>query len=321
MQQVGDGYYVLDVDVDHEWPDVLNYKYTRGGWDQVELDGAGDVPPNRRTKQKRGVRRDYVPHWRWYGNSFNPAFLPRLGLAQADFPVPQLQTTRRVRVLLPYDYEQSTRRYPVLYLQDGQNLIGAGSDYGSWEVDRRMAVLASRHHHEVILVAIDHAGEKRVQEFTPDVMMAGTGDGRHYLDFIVSTLKPYIDQTFRTQSTATATGLGGSSMGGLLATYGGLLYPNVFGRLLVFSPSFWAAPNLQTDIRRGQRTYPSKWYVYGGGSESRYMVSSLKQFINNLEWAGTKQSVEVQLTINPAGKHSESDWGHEFTAALEWLFY
>lgn len=319
---IGPGRYALDLPPEVVLPDVVEYKYTRGSWDQAELDASGDVPPNRITRRKTGARRDYVPHWRWFGRSFNPDFLPKLGYLNNDFNVPQLRTTRRIRVFLPFDYEHSTaKRYPVLYLNDGQNLIGAGSEYGSWEVDRRMAVLASRHHHGIILVVIDHGAENRVREFTIERTMAGTGGGRKYLDFIAQTLKPYIDNAFRTQSDATHTGIGGSSLGGLISLYAGLLHPDVFGRLLVFSPSLWISKNVFADAGRFQAFGPTRLYAYGGVKESKYMVPALNRLIETLQRSPNSGQISLQLDVDPKGRHSEAYWGREFPKAVEWLFF
>ncbi|GAB3883750.1 hypothetical protein GCM10028825_08510 [Spirosoma agri] len=315
------GHYALDFPADVALPDVLDYKYTRGGWDHVELDEAGEVPPNRISQQETGIRRDRVPHWRWFGRSYNPDLLPKLDLMVADFPRPQRQTERRVRVLLPHDYEYSDKRYPVLYLSDGQNLIGAGSGYGSWEIDRRLAVLASRHHHELIVVAIDHGEDSRLQEFTLDRTLAGTGDGRNYLDFVVHTLKPQIDQTFRTKTDAFHTGIGGSSLGGLISLYGGLLHPRTFGRWLVFSPSLWIAKTVFADAARCRVEPDTKVYVFGGGDESKSMVSSLTKLIDSLTQSPDTNNITSTLAVDPNGRHSESFWGHEFPKAVEWLFY
>lgn len=321
LKPLGLGRYGLDFPAGISLPDELVYKYTRGGWDQVELDEAGDVPPNRTTRRKVGTRRDSVPHWRWFGHSVNPEYWPKLGWLDNKFTMPQLRTTRRIRVLVPYDYDRSARHYPVLYLNDGQNLIGAGSEYGSWEVDRRLAVLASRHHHEVIVVAIDHGGVNRIREFTPEKTLADTGDGHNYLKFLVHTLKPFIDSHFRTLPDAMHTGLGGSSLGGLISLYGGLLHPEVFGRLLVFSPSLWIAQTVFADAAHFQAAGPTKVYLYGGVKESKYMVPAIHQLTDRLRQSPRHDLIRFQSSIDPKGRHRESFWGRELPRALEWLFY
>ena len=178
------------------------YKYTRGGWDHVELGPSGESVTDRTVSASETVKQDYVPHWRWFGMPFNPELLPRIELLGDSLEAPQLGSTRRVHVLLPHDYDTSDKSYPVLYLHDGQNLFGGGAGYGSWEVDQKMAILAARRHHEVILVSIDHGNDERIREFTFHQTRAGKGRGKYYLDFILRTVKPLVDRRFRTLSDA-----------------------------------------------------------------------------------------------------------------------
>ncbi|CAN5363446.1 alpha/beta hydrolase-fold protein [soil metagenome] len=322
MQSVGPGEYVYEFPKDITLPETLEYKYTRGGWDQVELDASGEGVGNRTVSPSAKSKQDYVPHWRWYGMPFNPSFLPKIELLGDDFKVPHVNQTRRVHVLLPHDYATSEKRYPVLYLHDGQNLFGGGVGYGSWEVDQKMAILASRQHHEVILVSIDHTNEQRIREFTLTRTRAGNGRGQYYLDFIHKTLKPLVDKRFRTLPDAANTGIGGSSLGGLISIYAGLLHPDVFGRLMIFSPSLWISPNIYFDAIRFQAPVPMKIYAYGGGKESSYMVPSIQRFRDALarqQYGGNP--IDVHLSVDPTGTHQEAHWSREFPTAVEWLFY
>ncbi len=324
LQPVAPGRYQLDWPSAVALPDTLVYKYTRGGWDQVELDAWGGGAPNRTTWGQAGVCQDVVPHWRWYGQAVNPDYWPRLALDET-IPVPPLNTSRRVRVLVPFDYEQTNRSYPVLYLNDGQNLAGSGSDYGSWAVDRTMALLAGQHRHAVLLVLIDHGGTERVNEFTPDRTLAGTGNGRRYLDFLVNTLKPYVDARFRTQPEPVHTGIGGSSLGGLISLYGGLLHPGTFGKLLVFSPSLWISQTVYREARRINPPQPMTIYLYGGEQESQHMVAALHQLVRALQHAPSQERpgrarLRLKLVVDPGGRHNEATWGRAFLPALQWLF-
>ncbi len=322
MQPTGPGQYALDFPADRPRPDELTYKYTRGGWDHVELDQSGEAPANRTTPSDAGLLVDYVPHWRWFGMPYNPELLPKIELLSPDFAVPQLDTTRRIHVLLPHDYAQTTKRYPVLYLHDGQNLFGEGQGYGTWAVDQKMALLAARHHHEVILVSIDHGQEERIRDFTLHRTRAGKGRGHDYLDFIVHTLKPVIDANLRTQPEAIHTGIGGSSLGGLISVYAGILHPDVFGRLLVFSPSLWISPKIYFDAIQFKSPVPMRVYAYGGEQESAYMVPNIQRFNEALlkqNYGG--QPIDIRLSVDPVGTHQEEHWGREFPKAVEWLFY
>ncbi|TAE21943.1 MAG: alpha/beta hydrolase [Cytophagales bacterium] len=323
LQPNGPGQYSLEFPTDFSLPDVVEYKYTRGGWDQVELSGAGEGTPNRILTKDTQLQQDYVSHWRWFGQAFNPAQLPLEELLSDEFSSPELGTTRRVTAILPYDYHQNPdKRYPVLYLNDGQNLVGAGVGYGSWGIEQKMAVLAARGHHEVILVNIDHGREQRISEFTIEKSRMAKGRGRDYLKFVANTLKPVIDDNLRTLPGSEHTGLGGSSLGGLISIYGGLLRPDVFGRLLVFSPSLWISPKIYFDAIRFQTPAPMRIYVYGGEAESRYMVPNMQRFQDSLlRQCYNGQSIDIKLSVDPAGTHQEAHWGREFPAALEWLFY
>ncbi|WP_420148057.1 alpha/beta hydrolase [Spirosoma sp.] len=322
MQPTGPGEYEYEFPEDLELPAKLEYKYTRGGWEHVELSASGESVENRTALRTAGVKQEYVPHWRWFGGPFNPELLPKIELLGDTFKVPKLDRTRRVHVLLPHDYAHTDKRYPVLYLHDGQNLFGGGVGYGSWEIDQKMALLAARNHHEVILVSIDHAYDERIREFTLERTRAGTGRGQYYLDFIRRTLKPMVDQNFRTLPDAAHTGIGGSSLGGLISIYAGLMHPDVFGRMMVFSPSLWISPKIYFDAIRFQAAVPVKIYAYGGEKESSYMIPNIQRFKEALarqQYGGN--AIEVHLSVDPTGLHQEAHWSREFPKAVEWLFY
>ncbi|GAA4410357.1 alpha/beta hydrolase-fold protein [Nibrella viscosa] len=322
MQLKEPGRYVFEFPADFSLPDKIEYKYNRGGWDHVELDASGEGVPNRTSTLHYGTQSDFVPHWRWFGKSFNPDFLPNVELISEDFHLPQLDTTRRIQVLLPHDYHTTDKHYPVLYLHDGQNLCGEGSEFGCWEVDKKMALLAARHHHDVILVTIDHGAEERIREFTLHRTKAGQGRGRQYLEFIGHSLKPFVDTHFRTIPDAAHTGMGGSSLGGLISIYAGMLFPQVFGRLMIFSPALWISPKIYFDAIKFAAPVPMKVYAYGGGAESSYMVPNLQRFNDALlrqHYGGL--SIDLHVSIDPKGTHQEAHWSREFPKAVEWLFF
>jgi len=323
LQPVGEGHYVLEFPGGEPLPESFEYKYTKGGWEHVELGSTGEGVLNRSCSGASHVEPDIVPHWRWYGNQFNPDFLPRIELISDHFDLPQLGTTRRVHVLLPHDYDvHAEKHYPVLYLHDGQNLFGEGTGYGSWQIEQKMAILASRANHELILVSIDHGETERIREFTLESTKAGKGKGRFYLEFITQTLKPFVDSSFRTVSDPENTGIGGSSLGGLISIYAGLRHPDVFGRLLVFSPSLWISPKIYFDAIRFKAPVPMRVFVYGGEAEGAYMVPNLQRFKDALvrqQYGG--HTIDMYLSVDPEGTHQEQHWSREFPRAVEWLFY
>lgn len=322
MQPTEPGQYEFVFPADLALPETIEYKYNKGGWDQVELSSSGEGVPNRAIGSEPHDESDIVPHWRWFGQPFNAEFLPKL--VGDEFYLPQLGTDRRVNVLLPYDYESHPeKRYPVLYMNDGQNLLGEGSGYGSWRVDEKMAILASRRRHNLIVVTIDHAEAERIREYTVEkTRMAGDARGREYLKFIRDTLKPAVDTNLRTLPNTENTGIGGSSLGGLISVYAGLMHPDVFGRLMVFSPSLWISPKIYFDAITFKAAVPMRVFVYGGAAESKYMAPNLERFKDALvkqHYGGNP--IDVYLSIYPDGTHEERHWSREFPRAVEWLFY
>lgn len=304
-------------------PQPIEYKYVRNGWANEELDQYGCITRNRQITQPQGIIKDVVPRWRKGGVEYESNFLPKPKIITSEFEMPELKKQRRVSVLLPYDYDTSGKNYPVLYLQDGQNLFNDYAPYGNWAVNKRMAVLAEKGHHEVIIVAIDHGGVDRIKEFTPyEGTKFGTVEGKIYARWMVDTLKPFIDSHYRTLPDAPNTGIGGSSMGGLISIFATLMYPNVFSKMMIFSPSLWVTSKVFFDAIHFTHPTPTRVYLYAGGKEGSQMVPNVQRFKAALEKLGYNDSpVEFHLSIDPKGEHNEERWGREFPKALEWLYY
>ncbi len=161
-----------------------------------------------------------------------------------------LRNRRDVLVYLPLGYRRArTRRFPVLYLQDGQNVFDAATSFGGveWNADETAQRLAEGKLIEpVIIVAVANTGENRIHEYAPtpgridpEKRARSKGLLRKYGRFLIEELKPVIDATYRTLPDAKFTGLGGSSLGGLATLSLGLWFPDVFTRLAVMSPSVW----------------------------------------------------------------------------------
>ena len=151
------------------------------------------------------------------------------------FPAPELGGTRRLWLYLPPGYDTSDRRYPVLYMHDGQNLFDVATSFaGEWEVDESLdALVREGRLPGLIVVGIDNAGDARLDEYSPwrDRQLGKGGRGDAYAAFLIRTLKPHVDRTWRTLPDAAHTGIAGSSMGGLISLYAGLRHPEVFGRI------------------------------------------------------------------------------------------
>lgn len=322
LRKTGNGKYRLEFIQDVALPDVLEYKYNRGNWDSEELDEFGNAAANRIAERDVRLKEDYVPRWKRNGLAYKPEFLPQIQVISEQFEIPQLIKTRRIAALLPYNYSDSDHRYPVLYLQDGQNLFDDFAPFGNWAVDKKLALMSEKGLGDIIIISIDHAEDERIAEFTPSYhTRLGRGDGKKYVRFLADTLKPYIDKHFRTLPQREHTGIGGSSMGGLISIYAGMMYPEVYSKLMVFSPSLWVAPNIHFNTIDFEEDFSMKIYLYGGSGEGSNMVPNMKRFKGAIEKQGGGARIEFKVSIDPQGKHNEARWGEEFPKAAEWLFF
>ena len=250
-------------------------------------------------------------------------FIPIIEVVSEEFEIPQLDKTRKIYALLPHDYYESDKHYPVLYLQDAQNLFNEYNPYGNWAIDKHLAELTSNGHGDIIVIAIDHGGRERIQEYSPYYHRRfGKGQGVHYAEFIINTLKPYIDKSYRTKPERRFSGIGGSSMGGLISAFIGIVHPEYFSRLMIFSPSFWYSDKIYFDAFNYQYTLPMRMYIYGGDRESEYMSRHIHRFKDAVKDGDYNDSlVQYKVVINPHGEHNESYWSEVFPKAVKWLFF
>lgn len=322
MDKVGNGLYHYVFPENFAYPEPMLYKFTRGDWSEVEIDQYGNRTENRVSRLKKGIQREHVHKWRHNWLPFKSKFLPEVHLISQEFEIPQLNKKRKVWALLPHDYHQTNERYPVMYLQDAQNLFNEQSAYGNWEIDKKLAVMAEYNIGKVIVIAVEHADKERVLEYNVGNTVLGQGQGKQYIRFLADTLKPFVDQHFRTKPERAHTGIGGSSMGGLVSIFSGLMYPEVFGKLMIFSPSLWVVPKIKLSFLDLYDPQDFRVYLYAGGSESATMVDHVKKFRKRLlEKESYANKMKVRLSINEHGKHTETYWSDEFPKAIEWLFF
>lgn len=322
MEKVRLGHYRFHFGKPLQLGEALEYKYIKGGWESEELGADGFPPTNRRMEVPRGKVNDVVPRWKQHSQGYDPKYYPDIQIVAQRFNVPQLRRRRRISVLLPWNYNSSGKHYPVLYLQDGQNLFEDSAPFGTWGVDKQLAAMAGQGKGDFILVAIDHGGKERIREFSPyDTPKWGEGMGQDYARFLAETLKPYIDKNFRTLADREFTGIGGSSMGGLISIYAGLMFPQIFSKFMIFSPSLWVSPHIFQEPVALSKLPETKIYLYAGGKEGANMVSNVKKFKDSVEKRGMMPgALQFRLEIDPHGRHNESRWGEEFPKAVEWLF-
>jgi len=245
-----------------------------------------------------------------------------VSIIEKEFLIPELNTiSHKIWVYLPPNYTKTSKKYPVIYMHDGQNLFDNATSYiGEWEVDETLNELFNKTGKGFIVVGIENAGEERINEYTPwENEKYGGGKGEIYINFLVNTLKPYIDATFRTKKSAKYTALVGSSLGGLISYYGGLKYPTIFGKIGAMSTSFWFSNKVENFTKEHGKTNKVKLYIYVGGKEGEDMVSGTEKTEKLLLETGFK-SKNLKTTINPEGKHNETTWKSEFLAVVKWLY-
>ncbi|MGL6075702.1 MAG: alpha/beta hydrolase-fold protein [Fimbriiglobus sp.] len=297
----------------------LQYLITRGDWRQAENDGHGHERPPREFVARKDVRVDvHVAGWGRdsvrYHTAMESAFLTE---------------TRPVTVYLPPGYDlESFRRYPVLYMHDGQNLFDASTSFGgvAWRCDDVAERMARSHQAQpVIIVGVGNTRE-RMREYGPTAIAEDLAEA--YGRFLTEELKPFIDKTYRTSLGPMATGVGGSSMGGLVSLYLIQKYPQVFGRCAAMSPSLWWdreswLRNIATDgswlaqtriwLDMGDQEGMSRTGQQGNLRRTRKLAKALK-------YHHRIPGQDYQYLEIPGGQHTESAWHARFDAVLKFLF-
>lgn len=250
---------------------------------------------------------------------------------------PQLGNQRDLLVYLPPSYHFTARRYPVIYMHDGQNLFDNATSYaGEWGVDETMEQLGYNEGLEAIIVGIPNTGADRLAEYSPfpDHHMGG-GRGDHYLDFIVETIKPLIDGDFRTMPARKYTGIMGSSMGGLISLYAFFRNSNTFGYAGIMSPSLWFAEEAIYDYIERAPYRPGKIYLDVGTRElgeqpsdsgmlhraaaSRRYYAKVRRLKGILVKKGYRPSRDIWHIEERHAGHNESSWGRRLAPALRFL--
>jgi predicted alpha/beta superfamily hydrolase len=252
--------------------------------------------------------------------------------AHADFPSRFLKNPHTVLVYLPPGYgsgENAARRYPVLYLHDGQNVFDGATSYipgKEWQVDETAERLIRAGEIEpVIIVAIYNGGHERANEYTPtrDKRFAGGvgGGADDYGRFLVEELKPFVDRTYRTKPDPDHTGLGGSSFGGLVTLHLGLQRPDVFRRLAVVSPSVWWDKRVLLRSVNGLKSKPPlRLWVDIGTKEGETAVADARLLRDALVSKGWTVNRDLHYAEAEGAVHDEAAWARRVEPILKYLF-
>lgn len=327
----------------------MSFKFTRGNWDTVEVTAEYDDVDNRLfamidasklSPGERPVIEFEIPAWR--------DERPSEAMLREQFRYRTLNVTGTVRrlevtgggvpmmrdalVWLPPGYDQpsnANRRYPVLYLLDGQNVFEHHPPTpGEWGADETATRLIEQNRIEpIIIVAIPHAGNDRASEYLPVRMLPGVEPRADaFVEFLVNDVKPRVDRAFRTQIGAEKPAIGGASLGGIAALYAATERPDVFGMALVESPTLTQGDNLARRYFSQRTAWPKKVYFgYGGfehgrdgGEANRKYVAEARQFAEVVSQSVGRENLKIQYV--EMAEHNEMAWARRLPQALQYFF-
>ncbi len=303
----------------------VEFKLTRGNWASVEGNADGLTRPNRSVQYNGTPQTVQIAIASWedleYRNPTNSTAAENVNFLSQRFAMPPLNRNRRIWIYLPPDYGTSDRRYPVLYMHDAQNLFDHATSFsGEWRVDETLNNHSRQTQRGVIVVGIDNGGGTRIGEYTPyPHPNYGGGEGEAYTDFIVETLKPYVDANYRTLPERQHTGIVGSSLGGLISLYAAIEHQDVFGMAGVLSPSLWFSDEIFNLVRSAEKTANMRIFLLAGEQEDAgSVVRDNQRMYKALRRAGFRPK-ELRYATHPDGQHSEWYWAREFPVVIEWL--
>ena len=328
----GDDFYVLEENNDGLWEitldgfsdgETIEFKFTRGSWETVEKGPDDEEIPNRTFTFGNGEMVEITIH-NWADNNGgggNSTAAENVHVVDESFYMPQLDRYRRIWIYLPPDYEDTQDNYPVIYMHDGQNLFDVETAFmGEWEVDETLNELAAEGFLVPIVVGIDNGGAHRANEYLPyyNENLNGGGEGDEYMAFIVETLKPFIDEEYRTLTDRENTGIIGSSFGGVISFYGAVKYQDVFSKSGPFSPAYWANYEELFDYL-SETGYQEevRFYQNAGELEGDQYIAAMYQMEDALIDEGF---ANVYSTVIAEGNHNEETWAGDFENAYLWLF-
>lgn len=328
-------------EIEYKW--TLQYPESAGnGWEYCENTSIAGSSGNRKYIVKEGsnVINDTVSF------PYKPMSTLTCGkLETVEMTMPQFPDGRKrtIRIWLPdgYDPSDTEKRYSVLYMHDGQNLFDAVTSFiGEWEVDESVTKLIEQGYESTIVVGIDNGQTLRFDELSPPWERNSLGKqyitapiGDKYADFIVETVKPYIDEHYNTKPQREYTGIGGSSMGGIISLYMGLKYADVFDYGIIFSPALHIYNDDTLDEFFDSFDFTAmknlpRFYVFAGGATggsepgSAYDEACITKYVEIISDKLTTRGYpeeSIGTLINKKEYHIESTWAKFFPTALKWL--
>ncbi len=296
------------------------FKFSRGGTDKLETTADGRDIADRVLEVNDDLSLEFnIPGWKddYPDKPKRYSASPQVRIMDTAFSIPQLGKKRRVWVYLPKGYANSGKTYPVLYMQDGQELFNdQTAAAGEWGIDECLDSLQQQTGKYCIVVAVDHGGAQRNKEYNPwDASPELKGEGKEFAAFLANTLKPYIDTKYRTLKSAGNQFLLGSDWGGVISLYTALQYPNVFGGAAAFSPDFTSSAGIFDQAEQFNTTAMPAFYLYAGVKEAGGRVAQVEKMSAILK---KKQRFVLRTVINPLGQLSITYWQQEFRDFYKW---
>ena len=253
--------------------------------------------------------------------------LPERVTVHSQFHSQFLENDRDISVYVPADYaEQPDRRFPVLYMHDGQNLFDPRTSFvpgRTWRIaETADAAIGAGEVEPLIIVAIANTGEHRVAEYTPvrDRKLGG-GETDVYGRLITEELMPFIQANYRTLEGPEHTGLGGSSLGGLVSLYLGLKFSEIFGQLAVLSPSvWWSQKNIIGYVNEARPARRPRIWMDIGDAEGLPAIADADLLEVRLRARGWRPNIDLHYERIAGGKHDEASWAERVRPMLRFLF-
>lgn len=298
----------------------IEYKFTRGSWDTEAVKEKGEIPENSKLLVKNDTTVEQVI------NFWKDQFTYKLK-GQVTGKVDYYRNVngdgipaRDILVWLPPDYDTHlNERYPVLYMQDGQNLFDpVTSAFGvDWQIDETAdSLIRSGYMNPIIIVGLANTGWRSSEYSDNDT-------GYAYMKFVVGKIKPFIDSTYRTLPDPGNTAVGGSSLGGLISFMLAWNYPEVFSMTLCISP---ALKVYKIDYVKYVNEYKGihkqlKFYFDAGiNSPDSLLIPGTRQMISALEKQGYKEGKDILWYADKEGVHSEASWAKRVWRPLLFFF-
>ena len=314
----------------------FHYKFTRGSWEAVEKGRWFEEIADR----EHHVLGDetvvvHVLNWRDYSGEREIYTVVGDVRHHEDFPSTALGNTRTVLVYLPPGYEEDVeRRYPVLYMHDGQNIFDAATSFigVEWGVDETLERMIGQGQVEPLIVVGIYNTDEREFEYTPtqDSGQGKGGGASRYADFIVDELKPYIDATYRTLPEREHTGVMGSSLGGIASLYIAWTHPDVFSRVGAMSTAYWWSNSQILTMLEGSNPPPGVrvWLDMGTGEDKSDtnrddvpdIIEQHRRARNILMAKGLAIPRRLRYIEDEGAVHNERAWAARFPQAVEFLF-